>query len=55
MWPASFWEKYEIAIRHSAGLGRSPTKPDTDIYEHRYIHCDILVIGSGERLKPVVC
>ena len=47
MWPASFWEKYEIAIRHSAGLGRSPTKPDTDIYEHRYIHCDVLVIGAG--------
>ncbi len=47
MWPASFWEKYEIAIRHSAGLGRSPTKPDTDIYEHRYVHCDVLVIGAG--------
>ncbi|MDA9598216.1 sarcosine oxidase subunit alpha family protein [bacterium] len=47
MWPASLWEKYEIAIRHSAGLGRSPTKPDTDIYEHRYIHCDVLVVGAG--------
>ena len=47
MWPASFWEKYEYLIRHSAGLGKSPTKPDPDIYEHRYIHCDILVIGAG--------
>ena len=47
MWPASFWEKYEIAIRYSAGLGKSPTKPDPDIYEHRYIHCDVLVIGAG--------
>ena len=26
MWPASFWEKYEYVIRHSAGLGKSPTK-----------------------------
>ena len=47
MWPASFWEKYEYLIRHSAGLGKSPTKPDTDIYEHKYIHCDVLVIGAG--------
>ncbi|MBD1135319.1 sarcosine oxidase subunit alpha family protein [Pelagibacterales bacterium SAG-MED47] len=47
MWPASFWEKYEYFIRKSAGLGKSPTKPDPDIYEHKYIHCDVLVIGSG--------
>jgi sarcosine oxidase subunit alpha len=47
MWPASFWEKYEYFIRHSAGLGKSPTKPDTDIYDHRYVHCDVLVIGAG--------
>ena len=47
MWPASFWEKYEYVIRHSAGLGKSPTEPDTDIYDHRYIHCEVLVIGAG--------
>jgi sarcosine oxidase, subunit alpha len=47
MWPASFWEKYEYFIRHSAGLGRSPTKPDKDIYDHKYVHCDVLVIGGG--------
>jgi len=47
MWPASFWEKYEYVIRHSAGLGKSPTEPDPDIYEHKYIHCDVLVIGAG--------
>ena len=47
MWPASFWEKYEYLIRRSAGLGKSPTKPDPDIYEHKHIHCDVLVIGSG--------
>jgi sarcosine oxidase, subunit alpha len=47
MWPASFWEKYEYFIRHSAGLGKSPIKPDTDIYDHKYLHCDVLVIGAG--------
>ena len=47
MWPANFWEKYEFLIRHSAGLGKSPTEPDPDIYEHKYIHCDVLVIGAG--------
>ena len=47
MWPASFWEKYEYFIRHSAGLGKSPTAPDTDIYDHKYVHCDVLVIGGG--------
>ena len=47
MWPASFWEKYEYFIRKSAGLGKSPTEPDPDIYEHKHIHCDVLVIGGG--------
>ena len=47
MWPASFWEKYEYFIRQAAGLGKSPTKPDPDIYDHRYVHCDVLVIGAG--------
>ena len=47
MWPASFWEKYEYFIRKSAGLGKSPTLPDPDIYEHKYIHCDVLIIGAG--------
>ena len=47
MWPASFWEKYEYFIRKSAGLGKSPTEPDPDIYEHRYVHCDVLIIGAG--------
>ncbi len=47
MWPASFWGKYEYFIRHSAGLGKSPTKSDPDIYDHKYIHCDVLVVGAG--------
>ena len=47
MWPASFWEKYEYFIRHSAGLGKAPTKSDPDIYDHQYSHCDVLVVGGG--------
>ena len=47
MWPASFWEKYEYFIRKSAGLGKSPTEVDPDIYDHKYVHCDVLVIGGG--------
>ena len=47
MWPASFWEKYEYFIRHSAGLGKSPKEKDPDVYDHKYIHCDVLVVGAG--------
>jgi len=47
MWPVSFWKKYEYFIRKSAGLGKSPTEPDPDIYEHKYIHCDVLIVGAG--------
>jgi sarcosine oxidase, subunit alpha len=47
MWPASFWEKYEYFIRHSAGLGKSPKEKDPDIYDHRHVHCDVLVVGAG--------
>ena len=47
MWPASFWEKYEYFIRHSAGLGKSPREKDPDVYDHKYIHCDVLVVGAG--------
>ncbi len=47
MWPASMWMTYERVIRHIAGLGRSPTQPDPDRYEHGYAHCDVLVAGGG--------
>ena len=47
MWPASFCVKYEYFIRKSAGLGKSPTKQDPDMYDHRYMHCDILIVGGG--------
>ncbi len=48
MWPKSFWKKvYEPLIRFSAGLGKSPTEPDPDQYDHKYVHYDVLVIGGG--------
>jgi len=48
MWPRAFWEKlYEPAIRMSAGLGRLSMQPDPDIYDHGFLHCDLLVIGAG--------
>ena len=48
MWPKSFWEKiYEPLIRKSAGLGKASKMPDPDLYEKAYVHCELLVIGSG--------
>ena len=47
MWPANLWEKYEYFIRKSAGLGFSPTQRDPDLYDHKYYHCDVLIVGSG--------
>jgi methylglutamate dehydrogenase subunit C len=48
MWPPAFWEKhYEPAIRRAAGLGRAARRPDPDLYERAWAHCDVLVIGSG--------
>ncbi len=48
MWPAVLWEKlYEPAIRASAGLGRLSMHPDPDVYDHGFLHCDLLVIGAG--------
>jgi sarcosine oxidase subunit alpha len=48
MWPASFWEKvYEPIIRRAAGLGRLSDEADPDRYDKGFLHCDLLVIGSG--------
>ena len=48
MWPANLWENvYEYFIRKAAGLGKSPTKKDPDVYDHCYYHCDVLVVGAG--------
>jgi sarcosine oxidase, subunit alpha len=48
MWPRSFWDSvYEPLIRKAAGLGKAPTEADPDTYASRYLHCDILIVGSG--------
>jgi len=48
MWPRSFWEKvYEPLIRRAAGLGRAPDREDPDAYASRYLHCDVLIVGTG--------
>lgn len=46
--PASFWTKiYEPIIRHAAGLGKAPDQPDPDIYDHKYVHADVVIAGAG--------
>ncbi|NND91206.1 MAG: sarcosine oxidase subunit alpha family protein [Granulosicoccus sp.] len=47
MWPKSQWETYEKFIRRAAGLGRSPTLPDADRYDHMHHHVDVMVVGAG--------
>ncbi|MGE5169261.1 MAG: sarcosine oxidase subunit alpha family protein [Rudaea sp.] len=49
MWPPTprWWLRYEHFIRGAAGMGRAPDAPDPDRYEHRFAHCDVLVIGGG--------
>ena len=49
MWPRSprWWLRYEHVIRNAAGMGRAADAPDPDRYEHRYAHCDVLVVGAG--------
>lgn len=45
MWPN--WRWFEPFIRRAAGLGRPADEPDPDRYEHRFAHCDVLIVGSG--------
>lgn len=48
MWPKAFWEKiYEPVIRSSAGLGSLSGSTDPDKYDKGFLHCDVLIIGSG--------
>ena len=48
MWPKAFWEKlYEPIIRRAAGLGSAAGEEDPDVYDKGFLHCDLLVIGSG--------
>ncbi len=45
--PPSRWMLYEKFIRRAAGMGKAPTAPDPDPYEHRSAFCDVLVVGGG--------
>ncbi|MBB5515146.1 sarcosine oxidase subunit alpha [Rubricella aquisinus] len=48
MWPKAIWEKlYEPVIRHAAGLGALSGQDDGQSYDTGFLHCDLLVIGSG--------
>ena len=47
MWPQRWWMGYERLIRRAAGFGIAPRHPDPDIYDKRFAHCDVLVVGSG--------
>jgi len=47
MWPKSAWMTYEKVIRDAAGPAEAARESDPDRYEHRYVHCDVLVVGAG--------
>jgi len=47
MKPKWAWMKYEYIIRQMAGLGVAPKEPDPDIYDKRFLHCDVLIVGAG--------
>ena len=47
MWPTDRWDWYGRHIRKVAGWGSAPAKPAGGRYEHRFHHCDVLVIGAG--------
>jgi len=46
-WPSKFWPFYEDIIRRAAGYGKSPIEPDTETYDHKHHHVDVLVVGGG--------
>jgi sarcosine oxidase subunit alpha len=46
--PRAAWKHlFEPVIRRAAGLGKAPTQPDKDRYEHFYVTVDVLVAGGG--------
>ncbi|HEX6446720.1 MAG TPA: 2Fe-2S iron-sulfur cluster-binding protein [Streptosporangiales bacterium] len=48
MVPATLVEAYDgLCARPLAGKGRLPGAPDTARYDHKNIHCEVLVIGGG--------
>ncbi len=47
MRPKFMWHHFERFIRASAGFGTAPASADPDHYEHRNVHCDVLIAGAG--------
>lgn len=47
MYPQKMWQTYEKYIRKAAGIGRSPTLADPDIYDNFNQHTDVLIVGAG--------
>ncbi|NRD71920.1 sarcosine oxidase subunit alpha [Shewanella sp. VB17] len=47
MYPQTMWQTYEKYIRKAAGIGRSPTEVDPDIYDNVNQHTDVLIVGAG--------
>ncbi|MDG2108190.1 MAG: 2Fe-2S iron-sulfur cluster-binding protein [Woeseiaceae bacterium] len=47
MWPHDRWDWYSWFIRKVAGWGAAPRKPARNRYEHRFHHCDVMIIGAG--------
>jgi len=41
------WNSYARVIRKAAGLGQVPKTTESESYEKRYHHCDILIVGAG--------
>ena len=47
MWPRNRWDWYGRFIRKVAGWGTAPKQAPSGRYEHRFHHCDVLVVGAG--------
>jgi sarcosine oxidase subunit alpha len=47
MYPAKFWKFYEFFLRKLSGFGSAPDQKDPDNYDHKNIHCDLLIVGAG--------
>lgn len=47
MEPAFLWPAYEGVLRQFVHAGRISGEPRDDVYEKRYAHTDVLVVGGG--------
>lgn len=45
---SGLWRRgFEPLLRNAAGWGTVPDGADGDRYDHRWAHCDVLVVGAG--------